>query len=100
MLATIYFPSGCILYDMRFPKTLQLRGPRKQRFSTNLARSGEICGPSHEALVGGLHVVTIQVGRAVDVAHVYGAVVSIEDELSTVVGEKVSGLRVVVVEKQ
>jgi hypothetical protein len=39
------FPSGRTLYDMRFPETLQLRGPRKQRFSTRLARtSGEICG--------------------------------------------------------
>jgi hypothetical protein len=38
MLATIYFPSGCILYDMRFPEALQLRGLRKQNLSTRLAR--------------------------------------------------------------
>src|SRR5829696_9998001 len=100
MLATILH-SGCVLYDMRFPGTLQLRGRRKQRFSTRLARySGEICGSSHEALVGGLHVVTIHVGRAVDVAQVVGAVVGIEDERATVVGEQVSGDWVVVVEEQ
>ena len=101
MLATNYFPSGCILYDMRFPETLQLRGPRKQRFSARLARiSGEICGPSHEALVSGLYVVTVHVGRTVDVAQVVGAVVGIEDERATVVGEQVSGGRVVIVEEQ
>src|SRR4029453_832486 len=99
MLATIYFPLGCILYDICFPETLQLRGPRKQRFSTRLARSGEICGPSREGLVGSLHVVTIQVGRAVDVAQVVGALVGIEDERATVVDEKVSGNWVVVVEE-
>src|SRR5215203_3019130 len=54
----------------------------------------------HEALVGGLHVVTVHVGRPVDVAQVEDAVVGIEDERATVVGEQLSGARVVVVEQQ
>jgi hypothetical protein len=51
-------------------------------------------------LVFGLHVVTFHVGRTVDVAQVVGTVVGIEDERATVVDERVSGYRVVVVEKQ
>src|SRR5215212_1030235 len=53
----------------------------------------------HKALVSGPHVVTVHVGRTVDVAQVKGAFVGIEDERATVVGEKVPGLRVVVVEE-
>src|ERR671910_297421 len=64
------------------------------------ASGGFLHVPAHGALVGGLHVVTLHVGRAVDVAQVVGAFVGIEDERATVVGEKVSGARVVVVEEQ
>src|SRR5829696_3216155 len=53
----------------------------------------------HKALVSGPHVVTVHVGRTVDVAQVKGAFVGIEDERATVVGEKVPGARVVVVEE-
>src|SRR5215204_3616473 len=112
MLATI-LSLGCILYDMRFPGTLQLQGNHKRRFSIRLTRFLGGCrllscllwaissiARAGVALVGGLHVITIHVGWAVDVAQVLDAIVGVEDERTTVVGEQISGARLIVVEEQ
>src|SRR5215203_133169 len=54
----------------------------------------------HETLVGRPHVVTVHVGWSVDVAQVECAVVGVEDERASVVGELIPGDRIAVVEKQ
>jgi hypothetical protein len=61
-------------------------------------RAGALSADGHEALIGGLHVVTVRVGRAVNVAQIADASVGIEDERATIVGEQVSGAWVVIVE--
>ena len=92
MLATILFLPAAFCMICAFRKPFNCEDPASSVFQhVSPEYLATILWPAHEALVGGLYVVTVHVGRAVDVAQVVGAVVGIEDERATVVGEKVSG---------